>query len=79
LGARLETVEELIQEIVGRIGLLAEQTRQAGYRAQLAIEHWDQAHLFSQQRHARSRRKINGLQTSPSALDRRIERLRSRV
>jgi hypothetical protein len=34
---RLQTVEERLEEIFGRIGLLDEQTRQAGYHAYLAM------------------------------------------
>ena len=34
---RLQTVEEKIEEIFGRVGLLDEQARQAGYRAYLAV------------------------------------------
>jgi hypothetical protein len=34
---RLQTVEEKLEEIFGRIGLLDEQARQAGYHAYLAM------------------------------------------
>lgn len=40
IAARLRTVEERLEDVVGRIGLLDEQARQAGYHAQLAIEQW---------------------------------------
>ncbi len=80
LGARLATVEELIEEIVGRIGLLDEQARQAGYRAQLAIEHWNETHeVIAHEGRTPSSAKIPDLQTVVSRVDRRIEKLRTRL
>lgn len=80
LGARLATIEELIEEIVGRIGLLDEQARQAGYRAQLAIEHWNETHeIIADEGRSASSAKIPDLQTVVSRVDRRIEKLRARL
>ncbi len=81
LDARLESIEEMLNEIVGRIGLLDEQARRAGYQVQLALRYCDVEHAAKA-----SATAAQGFQDEEADLgalaaqaDRRIERLRARL
>jgi hypothetical protein len=82
LDARLETIEEMLDEIVSRIGLLDEQARHAGYQVQLALRHWDkqQAGKVEADFELPNRTAAAGEPGAvASQIDRRIERLRARL
>jgi len=81
LDARLESIEEMLNEIVGRIGLLDEQARRAGYQVQLALRYCDVEHVAkaSTASAAQGLQEVADLGALAVQADRRIERLRARL
>jgi hypothetical protein len=88
LDARLTSVEERIEELVARIGLLDEQARQFGH-AQWAAEQANAAHLSNDNGHAngngsahhdgQSSGKMAELEAIVSRLDERVEKIASTI
>ena len=81
LEVRLKTVEEQLDDIFSRIGLLDEQARQAGYRAWLATGQGGPAGLNCQGNEGSQRemnRKLVELKSTATTSDHRDGRIASR-
>lgn len=82
LDARLESIEEMLNEIVGRIGLLDEQARRAGYQVQLALRYCDVEHAGKAGTAGPAEERqdeVANIGALAAQADRRIERLRARL
>ena len=75
LEVRLKTVEEKLEEIFGRIGLLDEQARQAGYHAYLAMVQLGQVRRMPQSSLSeRGGEEVDKLETMEATLTRLDQR-----